>query len=404
MNNPELLSPAGDLEKLKFAVHYGADAVYIGGGEFGMREAAKNFDAAEMEKGVNFAHERGKKVYVTVNTMPREDEISRLPEYLSELRDIGVDAFIVADIGVLGLCKKCAPDVPIHISTQANIVNHLAANMWHDLGADRVVLARELSLAEIKEIRKKTPSDLEIETFVHGAMCMSYSGRCYISDYMTGRDANRGKCAQPCRWKYRLVEELRPNEYFPVFEDDDGAYIMNSKDLCMIDHIPELIEAGIGSFKIEGRVKTAYYTAVVTNAYRRAIDLYLKDPLSYKLPPQIKDEVMKVSHREYYTGFFFGEGGGQYCKDSRYIRDFDVCAVVESCDEDGNAVMAQKNKMKVGDKVELLEPFSDAISFEITEMKDSDGISIDEAPHPHMTVKMRLPKSAGDMAIIRKEN
>ena len=302
-NLPELLAPAGDMEKLRFAIAYGADAVYLAGQKFGMRAAAANFDDEALRVGITYAHERGVKCYITVNIMPSERDLHALPAYLELLQDVGADALIGADVGVILLAQKYAPRVPLHISTQTSILNHEAANFWADLGAERIVLARELSLEEIAEIRANTPKTLEIEAFVHGAMCISYSGRCLISQYMTGRDANRGACAQPCRWNYALMEEKRPGEFFPVEEDARGTYLYNSKDLCMIGHIPELVRAGVDSLKIEGRNKTAYYAACVTGAYRTALDAYAADPAGFELPQFCLAEVNKVSHRDYYTGF-----------------------------------------------------------------------------------------------------
>jgi len=307
---PELLSPAGDMEKLKFAVHFGADAVYLAGKAFGMRTASANFTDNELKDAVEYAHQRGVKVYVALNVLPRNSDLSALPAFLELLSELSADAVIVSDLGVLALSKRYAPEIPVHVSTQASVVNYESARMWHSLGASRVVLARELSLSEIREIRDKTPRGLSLEGFSHGAMCMAYSGRCLLSQYMASRDPNRGNCAQACRWKYRLVEELRPGQYIPVFEDERGTFLFNSKDLCMLDHIPEMADAGLNSLKIEGRVKTAYYAAAVTNAYRRAIDLYEKGHRG-PLPEELRSEVLKVSHREYYTGFYFGGDVGQ---------------------------------------------------------------------------------------------
>lgn len=383
MKKPELLSPAGDFERMEYAVAYGADAVYLAGKGFGMRTASDNFDGAELEKAIRFCHEKGVRVFVTVNTMPREDEICRLPAFLEELEQFGADAAIIADLGVVKLCKKYAPHVEIHISTQANIVNSEAAGIYYEMGAKRVVLARELSLEEIMQIRAHTPKELELETFVHGAMCMSYSGRCYISAHLTGRDANRGACAQPCRWKYSLVEASRPDETFPVYEDEQGSYLLNSKDLCMIDHIPQLMEAGIDSFKIEGRVKTAYYTAAVTNAYRRAIDLYCRDPQHYDLTPWVRQEVDKVSHREYYTGFYFGDRDSQHPQDAGYLRTWDICAMYTGEETAQGAVFQQKNKFAPGDMLELLTPQGPPRPIRLEAILDEEGHSMESAPHAH---------------------
>lgn len=357
MRNIELLSPAGDFERLKLALKFGADAVYLGGHLFGMRTNPSNFNADELKQAVLLVHSLGKKVYLTCNTLPRNHEIEYLPEFLKYASDIGIDAFIIADIGVMMLAKKYAPDVEIHMSTQVGIVNYQTANSLYELGAKRIVTARELSLEDIKVIRDKTPSDLEIEVFVHGAMCMSFSGRCILSDYMVGRDANRGDCAQPCRWKYSLVEETRPGQYFPINQDDKGTYIFNSRDLCMIEHIPELVNAGVDSFKIEGRAKSEYYTAIVTYAYRNAIDEYLKNPTDdFKVSQWILDEMEKMSHREYTTGFNFGPmKNGQVLDTGGYIRSWDVCALYKDYRE-GRLFVDQRNRFYQGDTLEVVEP------------------------------------------------
>ncbi len=357
MRKIELLSPAGDFERLKLALKFGADAVYLGGEQFGMRTNPSNFNADQLKEAVSLVHSLGKKVYLTCNTLPRNNEIEYLPDFLKYAADIGIDAFIIADVGVMMLAKKYAPDVEIHMSTQVGIVNYQTANSFYELGAKRIVTARELSLEDIKTIRDKTPPELEIEVFVHGAMCMSFSGRCILSDYMVGRDANRGDCAQPCRWKYHLVEETRPGQYFPVNQDENGTYIFNSRDLCMIEHIPELVDAGIDSFKIEGRAKSEYYTAIVTYAYRNAIDEYLKNPSAdFKVPQWILDEMEKMSHREYTTGFNFGPmKNGQVLNTGGYIRSWDVCALFNSYN-DGRLVVDQRNRFYQGDILEVVEP------------------------------------------------
>lgn len=410
MVRPEILAPAGDMEKLHFAVKYGADAVYLSGTLYGMRAATSNFDRDELKTAINLAHAAGVKVYVTCNTMPRNSELSALPDYLSYLQEIGADAVILADMGVLALAKKYAPNLPIHISTQTSIVNYESAQMWHELGASRVVLARELSFEEIAEIRAKTPRDLSIEAFVHGSMCMSYSGRCLLSNYLAGRDANRGACAQPCRWKYAVVEERRPGEYIPVEEDASGSFIFNSKDMCMIEYIPKLIECGIDSFKIEGRAKTFYYAAVVTSAYRCAVDSYLEAPENWTLPQHLYDEVCRVSHREYFTGFYFGrQPESQHLGDSTYIRDWDVCGIVESCEEDGTAVVMQKNRFQTGDHAELLTPEGTVIPFEVSSLLSVDerfltGETIRVAPHPQMKVQLKFPCKVPVDTIMRRDN
>ena len=357
MRNIELLSPCGDFERLKLALKFGADAVYLAGEMFGMRTNPSNFSADELKKAVELAHSLGKKVYLTCNTLPRNEEIEKLPEFLKYAQDIGIDAFIIADIGVMALAKKYAQNVDIHMSTLVGIVNYQTANALYEMGAKRIVTARELSLDEIKTIRDKTPNDLEIEVFVHGAMCMSFSGRCILSDYMTHRDANRGDCAQPCRWKYHLVEETRPGQYFPINEEKNGTYIFNSRDLCMIEHIPELVDAGVDSFKIEGRAKSEYYTAIVTYAYRNAIDEYLKNPTDDFKPSQwILDEMEKMSHREYTTGFNFGPiENGQVTDTGGYIRNWDVCALFKDY-SNGRLIVSQRNRFFEGDELEVVEP------------------------------------------------
>ena len=393
----ELLAPAGDWERLEMAVAYGADAVYLAGTTFGMRSFAGNFSPEELKKAAAYCKARGVDCHVTCNTMPRNDEVARLPQWLELLEEAGVTAVILADVGVLALARKYAPSVKIHISTQASIVNYQAASAWHDLGADRVILARELSLPEIAEIRAKTPRELEIETFAHGAMCVSYSGRCLLSNYMTGRDSNRGACAQPCRYQYSLVEEKRPGEYFDVYEDEKGTYIMNSRDMCMIDHIPDLMAAGVDSIKIEGRAKSAYYAAIVTGAYRHCID----DVLAGRpLDPTWRDEVDKVSHRHYSTGFFYGQPG-QFTSDARYIRDWQVVAVVESCDETGLAVASLRNKFAAGDEIQLVGPDVRPVSFAAPVMEDLEGFSLQEPRHPQMKFKIQLPCCAPPLSFLR---
>lgn len=401
---PEILSPAGDFEKLCYAVAYGADAVYMAGQKFGMRAAAGNFEDGELRRAIRYAHDRNVKCYVTVNIMPTNDEIKALPAYLEVLQDAEADALIVADAGVIALARRYAPRMPLHISTQTSILNYEAANFWASLGAERVVLARELSLEEIAEIRAKAPKSLEIEAFVHGAMCISYSGRCLISQYMVGRDANHGACAQPCRWQYSLMEEKRPGQYFPVFEDREGTYLYNSKDLCMIDHIPDLVHAGIDSFKIEGRAKTAYYAAGITSAYRRAVDAYMAHPADFVLPDDIRAEIGKVSHRNYYTGFYYGRDEiGQFYEDSHYIRDWEISALLQSCDEDGNAVFTLKNRIFLGEVLELMQPGGDPYPFVLTAMTDDGGEPLEVAQHPEMRVHIKLPFVARAYSILRKE-
>ena len=395
----ELLAPAGDMERLRMSLAYGADAVYLAGTDFGMRSFAGNFTPEELKQAVALCHSRGVAVHVTCNTMPRNGEIARMPEWLSYLQELGVDAAILADVGVLSLLKKHAPKLKAHISTQASVSNYQAAAAWYELGASRVILARELSLDDIREIRAKTPRELEIEAFVHGAMCVSYSGRCLLSNYMTGRDANRGACAQPCRYQYALVEEKRPGEYFPIGEDAGGAYIMNSKDMCMIDHIPELIDAGLDSLKIEGRAKSAYYAAVVTGAYRHAIDAALD---GRPLDPVWRDEVEKVSHRPYSTGFYFGEPG-QHTSHSRYVRDWQIMAVVTSCAPDGTALCELRNKLSAGDELELVGPGLKPVPVTVEGLTDGDGLPIPEARKPQMPFYFRLPIQAPPLSLLRRK-
>lgn len=394
---PELLAPAGDFERLRMAVAYGADAVYLAGGDFGMRAFAGNFTPEELEQAVALCHGAGVDVHVTCNTLPRNGEVARLPEFLERLDALRVDAVIVADLGVFRLAQKHAPHVKLHMSTQAGVANYESARMWHELGASRVILARELSLEEVRELRAKVPSELEVETFVHGAMCVSYSGRCVLSNYMTGRDAQRGACAQPCRYKYALMEEKRPGEYFPVEEDGKGAYIFSSRDMCMIDHVPELLEAGVNSLKIEGRAKSAYYAACVTNAYRHAIDAAVEGAA---LNPIWREEVEKVSHRHYSTGFFYGYPG-QYTDDGRYIRQWQVVAQVESCEPDGTAVLSLRNKFARGDELELIGPGQEPVAFAAPLMEDMDGNPLEEPRNPQMRFRMKLPVAVQPLALLR---
>ena len=394
---PEILAPAGDMERLYMAVDYGADAVYLAGTSFGMRSFAGNFSPEELPEAVRYAHAHGVKVHVTVNTMPRGNELPALPAHLELLNDCGVDALIIADLGVFRMAEKYAPRCERHVSTQVSIANAACASAWYDLGAKRVVLARELSLEEIRVIRQNTPPGLEIETFAHGAMCVSYSGRCLLSNYMTGRDSNRGACAQPCRYQYALMEEKRPGEYFPVFEDEKGTYIMNSRDMCMIDHIAELMDAGVDCLKIEGRAKSAYYAAIVTGAYRHAIDAVVA---GQPLDPVWRDEVEHVSHRHYSTGFFFGLPG-QYYQNSRYIRQWQVCAIVTECDAEGNATLSLRNKFAAGEPVGLVGPDFKPISFPAPMMQDMDGNELTQPRNPQMLFRMRLPKQAPAFSILR---
>ena len=394
----ELLSPAGDMERLKMSVLYGADAVYLAGTDFGMRSFAGNFSPEELPMAVRFAHDRGVKVHVTVNTMPRNEEVARLPEYLERLDDAGVDALILADLGAFTLAGKYAPHCARHVSTQQSIANYECAAAWHDLGAQRVVLAREVGLEEIRTIREKTSPELEIETFGHGAMCVSYSGRCLLSNYMTGRDSNRGACAQPCRYQYALMEEKRPGEYFPVFEDEKGTYILNSRDMCMIDHLDDLMDAGVDCIKIEGRAKSAYYAAIVTGAYRHCIDDIVA---GRPLDPVWRDEVEHVSHRIYSTGFYYGFPG-QYTENSRYIRQWQVCAIVESCDENGLALCSLRNKFPKGTELEAVGPDLRPFPFTVETMTDLEGAPLEEPKTPQMKFYLQLPRKVPAFTILRK--
>ena len=398
MRKPELLAPAGDMERLRMAVLYGADAVYLAGTSFGMRSFAGNFSPEELPEAVAFAHAHGVRVHVTVNTMPRGDELPALPAHLRLLNDSGVDALILADLGVFRMAQREAPNCELHISTQVSIANAACAAAWHELGAKRVVLARELSLEEIRVIRRDTPPELELETFAHGAMCVSYSGRCLLSNYMTGRDSNRGACAQPCRYQYALMEEKRPGEYFPVFEDEKGTYIMNSRDMCMIDHLAELAEAGVDCIKVEGRAKSAYYAAIITGAYRHALDAVAAgEPVD----PVWRDEVEHVSHRRYSTGFFFGQPG-QYTESSRYIRDWQVCAIVTDCTPDGLATLSLRNKFAAGDEAEIVGPDTRPFSVTVPVMQDADGLPLREPRTPQTVFRMQLPRPVPAMSIVRR--
>ena len=398
MRKLELLSPAGDMERLKMAVLYGADAVYLAGTSFGMRSFAGNFTPEELPIAVKFAHDHGVKAHVTVNTMPRNDEIANLPAYLEQLNDAGVDALIVADLGAFMLAGKYAPNCQRHISTQQSIANYECAQSWFDLGAQRVVLARELNLEEIRQIRQKVSPELEIETFGHGAMCVSYSGRCLLSNYMTGRDSNRGACAQPCRYQYALVEEKRPGEYFPVFEDEKGTYILNSRDMCTIDHLQDLMDAGVDCIKIEGRAKSAYYAAIVTGAYRHCID---DIRAGRTIDPVWRDEVEHVSHRVYSTGFYYGYPG-QYVENSRYLREWQIVAKVEQCDENGLALCSLNNKFRQGDELQIVGPDLRPFDFTAQNIRDSEGNPLDEPRTPQMRFTMQLPKAVPPFSMIRR--
>jgi len=405
LKKPELLAPAGDLEKLKMAIIYGADAVYLGGEQFGLRKASKNFTLDQIKEGVEFAHNRGKKIYVTMNIVPHDDDLKGLEDYVRNLYDIKVDGVIVSDPGIYSIINRTVPELPIHLSTQASITNYETIMFWYNLGIRRIVLARELSLKEIESIIDRAPKDLEIETFVHGAMCISYSGRCLLSNYMAGRDANRGECAHPCRWKYNLVEEKRPGEYFPIYEDEKGTFIFNSKDLCMIEYIPELIDSGIKSFKIEGRVKSSYYVATVIRSYRMAIDEYFNDPESYTFRKQWIDEIKKASHRDFTTGFYFGKPteDDQVYTSSSYIRGYDYIGLVLDYDHDSKiATIEQRNRMFVGDKIEVFGPNKEHFTQIIDKMWDEEGDEIEVAPHPQQVIKMKMDNEVKAWDMMRK--
>lgn len=401
---PELLAPAGNMEKMKMALLYGADAVYLGGQMFGLRAFGGNFTQEELKEAVDFAHALQKKVYVTVNIFPHNSDIDKLPDYLRYLASIKVDAILVADLGVFSLGRKLVPELPIHISTQANSTNWAAVNAWQELGAERVVLAREMSLKEIREIRAKCPAELEM--FIHGAMCISYSGRCLLSNYFTGRDSNRGSCAQPCRWKYALVEETRPGQYFPVMEDDHGSYIFNSKDMCLMPNLAEVIESGIDSLKIEGRMKSVHYAASVTKAYRMAIDSYFADPERFSVKDEWLEELDKVSHRAYTTGFYYGNPTekDQIYANSSYQQTSDFVGLVLDYDETtGWATVEQRNNMKVGQEIEIFQPKLDGYRQILAEMVDDTGVSIDVAPHPQQIVKIKMQQRVEPYAILRRD-
>lgn len=407
MKKIELLAPAGNLEKLKMAILYGADAVYMGGEEYGLRAYADNFNDEEMKEGIQFAHDRGRKVYITMNIFPHNEDLKSMPEYIQRIRDLGVDAIILSDPGVYTLVKQEASEMELHLSTQANNTNWASAKFWHDHGIRRIILARELSVQEIREIREHTPQDLELEMFVHGAMCISYSGRCLLSNYMAGRDSNRGLCAHPCRWKYYLMEEKRPGEYMPVYENERGTFIYNSKDLCLIEHIPQIIECGISSVKIEGRMKSAYYVATVVKAYREAIDAYYQDPEGYRFNPVWLEEVSKASHREFTTGFFYSKptGESQIYHTSSYIRDYDFVGLVTAYDPStGIATVEQRNRMYTGEEVEVIGPHGPFCKQTIRCMKNVEGEEIQVAPHPQMTVYMPMDREVEAYTMLRRKS
>lgn len=405
MNRIELLAPAGDLQKLKFALAYGADAVYCAGEIFGLRAGAKNFTTEELAEGVEYAHNMGKRVFLTLNIIPHNEDLDALKAYLESISHIPIDAFILSDPGTLLFVKEMRPEVEVHLSTQANNTNYLSAKFWQQQGVKRVILARELSFAEIAETVQHAPEGLELESFVHGAMCISYSGRCLLSNYMADRDANRGECAHPCRWKYALVEEKRPGEYYPVEENERGTFFFNSKDLCMIEHIPELIESGLASLKIEGRMKSLHYVANVVRVYRMALDAYYANPEGFVYDPQWMDEIKKASHREFTTGFYYNKpkSDDQIYSNSTYIREYDFTGIVKSYDPETKlAVLEQRGRMFVGEELEIIGPGMPAFNHVITEMYDGEMNPIEVAPHPQMTIIMRMEQPVGEYFILRR--
>ena len=406
MRNTELLIPAGSLDVLKTAVVYGADAVYIGGEAFGLRAKAHNFSLEDMKEGVEFAHSRGVKVYVTANILAHNDDLEGVEQYFEELKSVKPDALIISDPGVFAIAKRVLPEMELHVSTQANNTNYGTYLFWYQQGAKRVVSARELSLKEIREIRARIPEDMEIESFMHGAMCISYSGRCLLSNFFTGRDANQGACTHPCRWKYSIVEETRPGEYMPVYENEQGTYIFNSKDLCMIEHIPELIDAGIDSFKIEGRMKTALYVATVARTYRKAIDDFKKDPELYRQNMEwYKEEIGKCTYREFTTGFYFGKPGAdaQIYDNNTYVKNFTYLGTVENVDERGFAKIEQKNKFSVGEMIEIMKPDGRNLQVEVKGIYDAEGQAQESAPHPKQELYIDLGMAPEEYDILRRQ-
>jgi len=406
VKKPELLAPAGNLERLKTAIAFGADAVYAGGEAFSMRSAAKNFSSDDLKRARELTLSKNKKLYIAVNIIPHNRDMEELPAYLEELSALSPDGLIVSDLGVFSMAKELAPHVPLHISTQANNTNSQSFTAWHKLGATRVVCARELSFEEIKEIRENIPEDLEIEAFVHGAMCISYSGRCLLSGYMTGRDSNQGNCAHPCRWNYSLVEEQRPGEYYPVYENERGTFIFNSKDLCMIEYIPQIVESGINSLKLEGRVKTEYYVATVVKAYREAIDRYFENPETYQTDPEWLEELSKVSNRHYTTGFYLGkpDDSAQNYETSAYVRNYDVAAVVVGYDEaTGDVLVEQRNRFFEGEELETVVPFEKSFAFTVKNMRDEAGNPVEVAPHPRQILRLPIGRELPVLSLLRKK-
>ena len=405
IKKPELLAPGGSLLKLKTAIDFGADAVYIGGDAFSLRVAAENFSVEDMYEGIRYAHDRGKKVYLTSNIIAHNRDIEKFRSFIEEIRRMGFDAVLIADLGLFGMIREIAPEIPVHISTQANNTNYKTVEMWHKMGAERVVLGREMSFNEIAEIQSKVP-DVELEAFVHGAMCISYSGRCLLSNYMTGRNSNLGACAHPCRWNYSLVEEKRPGEYFDVFENERGTFIFNSKDLCMIEHIPELVKSGVASLKIEGRVKTAFYVATIVGAYRREIDRYCADPENYVFNPDELDELCKVSHRPYTTGFFYGRpsSDGQVYETSSYIRDYELVGIVTDYNKETKRLtISQRNRFFAGDELEIIQPNKPYVTITAENMANHKGETIDVAPHAEEIITMDCTEEIPVGAMVRKK-
>lgn len=405
MKRLELLAPAGDLEKLKIAIEYGADAVYFGGEMFSLRAGAGNLSIPEIEEGVAFAHSHGAKAHMALNIFAHNEDIDPLKDYLGRIKHIPIDAFIVSDPGVITILKEVIPEAELHISTQANMTNYVTAGFWHSLGVKRLVLARELTLSEIRQIRENIPDTMELEAFVHGAMCISYSGRCLLSNYMIDRDANRGMCAHPCRWKYKLVEEKRPGEYYPVEEDTRGTYIMNSKDLCMLEHLPDLIDAGVCSAKIEGRMKSVFYVATVVSAYRKAIDAYYEDPENYVFRQEWYEDMLKASHREFTTGFYYDKptNEDQNYQTSAYTREYSFIGKVLSYDEEsGMATVEQRNKMNVGDEIEVFGPGTDFFSQKLDVLLDEEYEPIESAPHPQQILHIKMAHPVDKDFILRK--
>lgn len=406
MRKTELLVPAGSLEVLKTAVIFGADAVYIGGEAFGLRAKAHNFSLEEMREGCAFAHERGVKVYVTANILAHNADLEEVEKYFGELKGVGIDALIISDPGVFAIAKRVVPEIDVHISTQANNTNYGTWLFWHQMGAKRVVAARELSFEELKEIRRRIPEEMEMECFIHGSMCISYSGRCLLSNFFTGRDANQGSCTHPCRWKYAVVEETRPGEYMPVYENERGTYLFNSKDLCMVEHVPELIETGIDSFKIEGRMKTALYVATVARTYRKAIDDYRQSPQLYRKNLEwYKAEIGKCTYREYTTGFYFGKPGedAQIYNNSTYIKSYTYLGTVEEVDSRGYLKIEQKNKFSVGDVIEVMKPDGRNLKAAVKGIYDEEGRMQESAPHPKQVLYVDLEAEAEAFDILRAE-